>query len=368
MNPSTVNEGARSLNPYSPGLSAERARSLYQRSEFVKLASNENAYGPAPAVKDRLRQAWVVERYPDPDQRGLVEALASHYGLPTDNIVVGAGSSELLDRIARLLLCPGKAAVYSQYAFSLYRQYALGCNAKPIEIAATKGYGHDLAAMAAAVDEDVRLVYIASPNNPTGTYSREEELRGLLESIPEDVIVVIDQAYAEYAGELAPDYPSLIGWHQRYPNLVITRTFSKIHALAGLRVGYAIADSGIVDWLRRIRQPFNVSQLGQDAACIALAEQEYQRRCARDNAVALASFGAAAQELGLEVIASAANFITFKTAMPARQVYEGLMGGGIIARTLDEYGLDHHLRLTMGLAGENQRALELLRKIVADGR
>ncbi|MCH9662443.1 MAG: histidinol-phosphate transaminase [Gammaproteobacteria bacterium] len=362
-----INEGARQLKPYKPGLSAERARAHYQAESFIKLASNENAYGPAPRVQEILRQPWAVERYPDPDQSGLVEELARYYDVAPECIVVGAGSSELLDRIARLVLCPGKKAIYSQYAFSLYRQYILNCGAEPVEVPAHpprhfSAYGHDLRAMALAADDNTSLIYIASPNNPTGTYNATSEIENLMDNISSDTIVVIDQAYAEYAPALVDNYPDLIGWHQRYPNLMITRTFSKIHALAGLRVGYACAGADVAQWLRRIRAPFNVSQLAQEAAVLALRETAYVHDCAAKNAEEMYRILAATDQIGLRSVPTAANFAAFDLRTPAAPVYEALMRDGVIARTLDEYGLDHHLRLTFGRPNENDQALQSLQR------
>ena len=347
----------RAISPYMPGKPmTELAREMgIPVEKILKLASNENPLGMSP--KARLAVAAAIsgiERYPD--QFDLIKAVAEHAGLAPNQLVLGNGSNDVLDLIARVFLAPGRSAVFAQHAFAVYPLATLSTGAELIATPA-KNYGHDLTAMRAAIRPDTRIIWIANPNNPPGNFLPYPEVRAFLESVPADVVVVLDEAYNEY---LPPaERVDTAAWIKDFPNLVVTRTFSKIYGLAGLRVGYALASAEIADLMNRVRQPFNVNNLAIAAAIAALDDHAFVTESYELNRRGMAQLLAGLQRLGLEHIPSSGNFITFKLA-DAAAVNQKLLKQGVIVRPIGGYGLPDWLRVTIGAEAENARFLEAL--------
>lgn len=350
----------RAIAPYQPGKPiSELSREMgIPEHDIIKLASNENPLGPSPKALEALAAgAQELARYPDGSAFALRAALAAHHGLDGAQVVLGNGSNDVLDMVARAFLAPGTSAVYAQHAFIVYPLATQSAGARGIAVPA-RDFGHDLAAMAAAVAADTRVLWIANPNNPTGTYVSEDALKALLEAVPGNVLVVVDEAYGEY---LEPsDRMDTVSWIARHPNLVLTRTFSKAYGLAGLRVGYALAHPEVADLLNRVRQPFNVSTPGQLAAVAALGDEAFVARSRTLNAEGMRLLTEAFDVLGLAYIPSRGNFVTFR-AGDAAAVYQRLLRRGVIVRPIAGYGLPAHLRVSIGLPQENERFLVALR-------
>ncbi|UCV10600.1 histidinol-phosphate transaminase [Dechloromonas denitrificans] len=349
----------RAISPYQPGKPiTELAREMGIPVEsIVKLASNENPLGMSPKAKLAVEAAiGGIERYPD--QFDLIKAVADRAALNPNQVVLGNGSNDVLDLIARVFLAPGRSAVFAQHAFAVYPLATLSTGAELIATPA-KNFGHDLAAMRAAIRPDTRIVWIANPNNPTGNFLPYPEIRAFLESVPKDVVVVLDEAYNEY---LPPaERVDTASWIKDFPNLVVTRTFSKIFGLAGLRVGYALASAEIADLMNRVRQPFNVNNLAIAAAIAALDDVEFVAASYELNQRGMAQIIAALDKLGLEYIVPHGNFVTFKVGDGAG-VNQKLLKQGVIVRPIGGYGLPEWLRVTIGKESENARFLEALEK------
>lgn len=351
----------RSISPYQPGKPiAELAREMgLSEASIIKLASNENPLGMSPKAKmaalDALEDA---ARYPDGNGFSLKRALVARYGVAMDQIVLGNGSNDVLELAARAFLAPGSAAIYAQHAFAVYPLATKAIGATGIEVAAHE-YGHDLFAMLAAITPETRVIFIANPNNPTGTLLGGDLLVQFLGEVPGHIVVVLDEAYNEYLPP-AVRYDSL-PWLARFPNLVITRTFSKVYGLAGLRVGFALASAEVADLMNRVRQPFNVSSVALAAAEAALGDDEFIARSVALNAKGMQQMGQRLLDLGLACIPSYGNFITFRVD-DAPGVNRSLLQQGVIVRPIAGYGMPEHLRVTIGLEGENARFLEALER------
>lgn len=287
--------------------------------------------------------------------------MCERFGVKPEQLVIGNGSNDILELASQAFLAPGLSAVYSRHAFAVYPLATNARGARGIEVAA-KNFGHDLDAMAAAIEPQTRVVFIANPNNPTGTFVPGAELEAFLAKVPRHVLVVLDEAYTEY---LAPEqrYDS-IAWLARFPNLLVSRTFSKAYGLAGLRVGYGIAHPEVADLMNRVRQPFNVSSVALAAAEAALGDDEFLARSAELNRRGMTQLVAAFRELGLEWIPSAGNFVTFKVG-DAIGVNQALLRQGVIVRPIAAYGMPHWLRVSIGLPEENARFIEALRQALA---
>ena len=356
-------EYVRAIAPYVPGKPiAETARELgLAEDDILKMASNESPLGASPKALAAIRGALdVLHYYPDGSGYELKNALARRLGVKPDNLVLGNGSNDVLELVARAYLRPGDSAVYSQHAFMVYPLAVQAIGATGIVVPA-RGYGNDLAAMAAAVRADTRIVFVANPNNPTGTFNPWAEVRALLESVPASVLVVVDEAYEEYLPD-ALRSPTT-AWLARFPNLVISRTLSKAYGLAGLRVGYVIADPAVAEVMNRVRQPFNVNHLAMVAACAALEDAEFIAKTRANNAAGLAQLEAGFKALGLEYIPSHGNFITVRVA-EADRVYRELLKQGVIVRPIAGYGMPGHLRVTVGLPEQNARFLAALERAI----
>lgn len=351
----------RAIAPYLPGKpTAELARELgLEESGIVKLASNENPLGVSPKAALAMRAVLDgLARYPDGNGFELKQALSRRFAVGMDSIVLGNGSNDVLELAARSFLTPGLSAVYSQHAFAVYPLAVQAMGAQGIAVPARE-FGHDLPAMARALRPDTRLMFIANPNNPTGTFIDGATLETFIAQLPPQVLVVLDEAYNEYL-EPQHRYDS-IGWLKKYPNLMITRTFSKVYGLAGLRVGYALAAPGVADLMNRVRQPFNVNSLSLAAAAAGLDDEVFVRDSYELNRRGMRQIVAGLQQLSLNYIPSYGNFITFKVP-GAAAVFQKLLKAGVIVRPIANYGMPDHLRVSIGLESENARFLEVLQQ------
>lgn len=363
-----ANPGVAALRPYQPGKAFDEVKREFGITDVVKLASNENPRGPSPLVVESIRQELKdISRYPDSNAFRLKEALANKHQVLPECITVGNGSNDVLEIVARVFLRPGSNAVFSRYAFAVYPMVtqAVGAECRVVSANASDHnmpYGHDLSAMAEAVDENTRVVFIANPNNPTGTWLTAAELAAFLQQVPRSVIIVIDEAYFEYVEHA--DYPDASCWLERFPNLMVTRTFSKAYGLASLRVGYAISHPSVSDLLNRVRQPFNVNTMAQSAALAALRDNDFLMRSIELNRAGMQFLTKALSGLGVATIPSAGNFICADIGRPAAEAYQALLALGVIVRPVDNYGLSNFLRITVGLAEENQRFIAALGRVL----
>ena len=349
----------RAISAYQPGKPiTELAREMgIPVDSIVKLASNENPLGMSPKAKQAVQAAIDgIERYPD--QFELIAKVAQRCGVAQEQIVLGNGSNDVLDLIARVFLAPGRSAIFSQYAFAVYPLATLSTGAELITTPA-KNYGHDLAAMLAAIRPDTRVVWLANPNNPTGNFLPYAEVRAFLEKVPANVVVVLDEAYNEYIPPA--ERVDTATWVKAFPNLVVCRTFSKIFGLAGLRVGYALASAEVAGLINRVRQPFNVNNLALAAAAAALDDDEFVSASYELNRRGMAQLVGGLEKLGFEHIPSCGNFVTFR-AGDAASVNQKLLQQGVIVRPIAGYGLPEWLRVTIGTEAENTRFLEALAK------
>ena len=349
----------RAIAPYQPGKPiSELAREMgLNEKKIVKLASNENPLGISPKARAAIKKALAeLGRYPDGNAFELKAALSRRHGVPQECIVVGNGSNDLLEMAAGAFLAPGRAAVYSQHAFAVYPLATQARGATGIVVPA-KNYAHDLAAMLAAITPETRVVFIANPNNPTGTFATGEEIGNFLARVRRDVAVVVDEAYTDYLPpNLRYDSVALL---KKYPNFILTRTFSKVYGLAGLRVGFGLMHPDVAELLNRVRQPFNVNSLALAAATAALEDRKFVAKSTKMNRSGLAKLERALKTLGLETIPSCANFVTFRVSR-ARTVYERLLRQGVIVRPLAGYDMPDHLRVTVGTPKENGKFLKAL--------
>ncbi|MCD1631172.1 histidinol-phosphate transaminase [Marinobacter shengliensis] len=353
-------KGVQALSPYQPGKPIEElARELgLNPAEIIKLASNENPLGPSEKALAAARKALEeLCLYPDGNGFELKQALANRFGVGMDQITLGNGSNDVLEVIARCFADTDSEVVFSQYAFAVYPIVTQAIGAKGVPVPA-KEWGHDLEAMAAAVTERTKLVFVANPNNPTGTVHTAKAIEAFLDQIPERVLVVLDEAYCEYL--TGDEYPDGIKLLERYPNLIVCRTFSKAWGLAALRVGYAISSPAIADILNRVRQPFNVDSVALAAATAVLQDEAYLNRSREVNEAGLRQLSEAFELMGLPYIPSAGNFIAVEVGDQAQGIYQALLSHGVIVRPIAGYGMPYHLRVSVGLPEENERFLDAL--------
>ena len=354
----------RELSPYVPGKPISELQRELGIHDIVKLASNENPYGPSPhtlaAMRAALEDVWL---YPDGGCHALKQGLAKHLGVDSACLTLGNGSNDLLVLLAEAFLTPSHSAVYSQYGFAIYALVTRQTGAQPIEVPALGSgsampLGHDLAAMAAAITPNTRLVFIANPNNPTGTWAPPMAIKALLERSAPSTLVVLDEAYFEYGHALGTQ--DGVPWLREHPNLVVLRTFSKAYGLAGARVGYAISHPEVAEVLNRLRPAFNVNALAQAGALAALADQGHMRAAVSRTMRELTRVDAQLKGLGLWTAPSAANFVLLRLDAPATPVFERLLARGLIVRPLAGYGLANCLRISIGLPSDNDRLLSTL--------
>lgn len=364
MNPSDrVHPGIASLHPYVPGKPIEELARELGLARIVKLASNENPLGPSPRALARLREtAGEVHRYPDGPGTALKDALSRRFSLDPAMLVLGNGSNELLELALRTFVRPGETVASAAVTFGVYGILAQAHGARYVT-SPMRGMDYDLDALAAVVRaERARLVFVANPNNPTGTAFDQAALEAFLAAVPEETVVVYDAAYAEYgAPEGIPDGLEL---PRRYPNVVTTRTFSKAHGLAGLRVGWGVAPTPLADYMNRVRQPFNVSRPAQEAAVAALADEAFLAEVIALNRRGIDEIRAGLADLGLESWPSHANFVLFASPIAADDLFQRLLHEGVIVRSMRSFGLPMHIRVNTGTADENRFFLDALRRVV----
>jgi histidinol-phosphate aminotransferase len=357
----------RAIAPYQAGKPIDELAREYglEPAGIVKLASNENPLGvPESAKKAMAAAVEDLGRYPDSNGFELKAVLAARYGVPMDWITLGNGSNDILELAAAATLAPGRSCVYAQHSFAVYALATQARGARAIVVPA-RGLGHDLDGMRAAIAPDTALVYVANPNNPTGTHLKADAVEAFLARVPPRVVVVLDEAYNEYLPpQLRVDSTA---WVRRFPNVVVSRTFSKAFGLAGLRVGYGIAQRELTDLLNRVRQPFNVNTVAQAAAVAALADEDFLARSFELNLRGMQQLTEAFDALGLEYVPSVGNFVLVKVG-PAAKVYQELLRRGVIVRPVANYGLPEWLRITVGLPQENETFLRALPEAIAAAR
>ncbi|MGK0498826.1 MAG: histidinol-phosphate aminotransferase [Oceanicoccus sp.] len=357
-----ANQGVQGLMPYQAGKPIEELERELGIANIVKLASNENPLGPSASVLAAIADnAAYICRYPDSNGFNLKRQLAERLAVGSEQVTLGNGSNDVLELIARAYLQPGKSAMFSQHAFVVYSLAVKACGAKAI-ITKAKDWGHDLNAIVAAIADDTQVIFIANPNNPTGTLLAEPALVDFLDKVPANIIVVLDEAYFEYAqSDDAPDGVALL---KHYPNLIVTRTFSKAYGLAALRVGYAVASAEITDVLNRVRAPFNVNSVGLAAAQAVLEDEAYLEQGRQVNRQGMQQLEQGFKQMGLRYIPSAANFLAVEFTTDTNQLYQQLLQQGVIVRPIGVYEMPNHLRVSIGLAHENAAFLAALQKIL----
>ncbi len=347
-----------SLKPYSPGKPLSELERELGISEAIKLASNENPWGPSPKALQVLGQASAsLHRYPDGGAHALREALAKKWQMPQDQILVGNGSDEVISLLINTFLAPGDEAVMADLTFVMYRLSVLGGHGVPVEVP-LKNWTHDLPAMVEAITDRTRLFFICNPNNPTGTMLSAKEIDSALAKIPEHVVVVFDEAYYEYVRDA--EYPESLRYVRDGRPVVVLRTFSKIYGLAGLRVGYGITTSEIASYVNRVRPPFNVNSLAQAAAQAALLDDEHVAKSCAMNEAEMAFLEDGLTKMGFTTIPTQANFIYFDVGMDGAVLYDALLREGVIVRHIR----GSMIRVTIGQPTENRRLLEALEHVL----
>ncbi len=356
--------GVRKITPYQPGRPVEEVAAEFGIVKPVKLASNENPLGPSPLAMKAMQVVHDLARYPDGNGAALKQKIAARHDLDVNCITLGNGSNDILEFVCRAFVNPGDEVIFSRHAFAVYPLATLAVGGKPVETPALN-WGNDLEAMLQAVTDRSKVIFIANPNNPTGTWLMSADLKAFLAEVPEHVIVVIDEAYAEYVTEESfPGYPDCTQWLADFPNLLVTRTFSKIFGLAGLRVGYSVSSPELADYLNRVRQPFNVNSLALAAAEAALDDDSHIRQSREMNQSGMAYLMDACQSRGLSYIPSAGNFLAIDFSRPAQALFEAMMQQGIIVRPVANYGMPNFLRVTVGTDDENRRFIEVMDSVL----
>ena len=350
------------LTPYQPGKPVEELERELGISSAIKLASNENALGPSPLALAAAQQALAHSHiYPDGGCYVLKQALAEFLNVASNQLTIGNGSENILEIITKAYLQTGRAALISQYAFLTIPLLIKASGAETITVAA-QNYGHDISKMLEAITANTRLIFVVNPNNPTGTYTNTADLLLLLNNVRPDILVVVDEAYNEFID--AEDYPDTVKLLAQYPNLIISRTFSKAYGLAGLRIGYAVSSPQIADILNRARLPFNVNSIAAVAAVAAIKDQAHVQRTVAMNKEGMQQLINGLKQLQLEFIPSLGNFITVDVQQNGGDVYQALLRQGVIIRPLLAYGMPNHVRLTIGTAAQNLRLLMALEQVL----
>ena len=356
----------RQLQPYTPGKPVEELERELGISNAIKLASNENPLGCSAQVKEVLAQASEhVELYPDANAYYLKQQLAQNLDVKPEQITIGNGSNDVIDLIARSFLDRGTAAIYSQYAFLVYALVTQACGAQA-QVAkantpdASQPYGHDLDAMQKLVNDQTRVIFIANPNNPTGTWLEADALKSFISRVPEHIAIVVDEAYFEYVS--LDEYPDSLQWLDQYPNLIVTRTFSKIYGIAGLRIGYSVSSPELCDLFNRVRQPFNGNTLALAAARAALDDDAFVEQSRNTNQQGLRSMQEWFDAKGINYIPSAGNFLTVQFGDDSDRIYQQLLQRGIIVRPVANYNMPDFLRISVG----SKPQLEQMYKILDD--
>lgn len=363
--------GVQKLQPYIPGKPIDELEREYGVTHAVKVASNENPLGPSPKVASQLAKLISnpsdLSRYPDGNGFVLKNKLAEKLAVSVSQITLGNGSNDVLELLARAFAGPGDEVIFSQYAFAVYPIVTQAVGATAV-ITEALDWGNDLSAMLKAISDKTRLIFIANPNNPTGTCLAAADLKDFINKVPEDVLIIVDEAYEEYAvhpeSGFSDSYLSVLSWLEDHPNLVVTRTFSKAYGLAGLRVGYALSSAEVADVLNRIRQPFNNNSLALEAATIALDDQAYLQQVVDLNWQGMQFLTRGLLQAGLTYIPSAGNFVCVFIGQKTAENYEKLLYQGVITRPLANYQMPNHLRISVGTMDENQRLISALQKVM----
>jgi len=356
--------GVRGLRPYEPGKPVEELERELGLTDIIKLASNENPLGAGQRAILAIEKELVdLARYPDGNGFTLKKMLAERHSLSIDEVTLGNGSNDILELITRAFVAPDNEVVFSQHAFAVYPIVTQAVGAKAVIVSA-KNYGNDLDAILAAVTDKTRVIFVANPNNPTGSCVGGVDLKAFIEKVPSHVLTVIDEAYFEYAQDLFPGYISAENWLADNPNLVVTRTFSKAYGLAALRIGYSLSSPQVADFLNRVRQPFNVNTLAMAAACAALTDEEHLANSLSMNRSGLQQYEQACEELGLDFIPTAANFISINVKRAGRDVFDEMLKKGVIVRPVDNYAMPDFIRVTIGTESENLHCIEVLREVL----
>src|SRR3990167_720479 len=356
-----ANVGIRNLTPYQPGKPIEEVERELGIQSVIKLASNENPLGPSPkAIQAAEHALSAAHIYPDGNCYEFKQTLAAFLSIRTEQITVGNGSENLLELVVKAFLNPDETAIISQYAFLtipiILKSYGI-----QIKVAPAIHWAHDVRHIIQAIDKKTKMIFLVNPNNPTGTYTHANDFELLMQSIPPHIIVICDEAYSEYISH--HDYPNTLSLLAHYPNLIITRTFSKAYGLAALRIGYAISSSEVADILNRARLPFNVNTIASHAACAALADHKHVERSIQVNNEGMQQLESSLKSLNLSFIPSIANFITIDVGH-AVTVYQNLLREGVIVRPLHAYDMPRHIRVTIGTEAQNTRFLAALVKCV----
>jgi histidinol-phosphate aminotransferase len=354
-----VNAHILGLRPYEPGKPVEELERELGIAGSIKIASNENPLGPSPKAMAAVHEVVAgVHRYPDGANFELRARLAERLGIEGEQLVFGCGADEILELLAKCFLSPGDEVVYAWPSFAMYPIVAKGMGAETVAVPLDSELVHDLPTMAEAVGERTKIVLVCNPNNPTGTSVGAEAFDRFAAALPEDVVLAVDEAYFEYARR--PEFPDSLAWVRRRPGTVVLRTFSKVFGLAGLRIGYGIADPELAGYLERARHPFNVNRLAEVAAVAALDDREHVERSLQINAQGIEYLSQELEKLGIEVWPSDANFIL---ARAGADCYQRLLPEGVIVRPLRGFGLDEHVRITVGLPEENERVVKALTRL-----
>lgn len=350
------------IQPYLPGKPISELQRELKLKRISKLASNENPLGASPKVLQAIRDDLVdIARYPDGSAYYLKQALAKFLGRDTEEIVLGNGSNELLELVARIFAGPGDEIVYSQYAFAIYGISAQIVGATGVEVPA-KNWGHDLEAMANAVTDQTKIIYLANPNNPTGTLFKKAEWEAFMSKVPERVIVVLDEAYFEYVTD--PDYADGMAYLDQYPNLLVSRTFSKAYGLASLRLGYMACSKELAGYINKVRAPFNVNHYAQIAAMTALKDQNFVKRTTELNQQGMAQLLALFKQHGLDYIPSQGNFVCASFGQDTPIINDELLKKGVIVRPVWNYGMTDYLRISIGTSTENQHFIDAVLSLI----
>ena len=357
-----LNPGIEDLHPYEPGRSIDEVVAEFGHHQVVKLASNENPLGASPKALSVISELESdLHLYPDGNGTKLKHAIANHENVLPDNVIIGNGSNEILELVARALLNSDTSAIASKHAFAVYKIVTQSAGALLIEVP-TSNWDHDLNSFSDHLEQDTRVIFIANPNNPTGTYNSHEEVYSLLKKVPSSVLVVLDCAYFEYVTK--EDYVKPLDLLNEFDNLLITKTFSKIHGLASIRVGYGIANPSLIEVLNRIRQPFNVNTIAQAMACEAINDHEHIRQSIELNSQQYEFLFDKLSKLGLDCIPSVGNFITFKGNFIGKEMFNNLMKKGVIVRSVDLYDMKDFIRVTIGTEAENLKFLSELEELL----
>ena len=357
-----ANQGVQKLSPYQTGKPIDELKRELGLDDIIKLASNENPLGCSPlAVQAIQAEMNQIGRYPDGNGFNLKYAIQQKFGFELNRMTLGNGSNDILELVARAFIAQGQAAIYSQHAFAVYPLAVQAVGGVGIEVPA-KNFGHDLDAMAAAITANTKVVFIANPNNPTGTWFGRAEFEQFMAQVQDSVLVVLDEAYVEYVTDA--DFINGFDYVNQYPNLLVSRTFSKAYGLASLRVGYAIASPDVTNILNRVRQPFNVNSFALAAAVASLQDEAFVGQSRALNNAGMTQLEAGLTALGLAYIPSKANFIAFDTARPCVPVFNALLQQGVIVRPVANYGMPTYLRVSIGLESENARFLAALKQVL----